>query len=176
MKFIGKFIISERRGTICSLRGRRKMERGGGGGRGDRLGWNLKRDKVWGNANSLFKGLFRSRSRSSLRKLPCILKWTGFIKSPDCVHLFGARHSQVAGRDNSRRVGTHENNSGDAVRLLGQTKQSMLNVCPIRSKHSLDCWEMVSCELESVLENFRHTFSDCPCMGLGHREPERCIS
>ena len=32
MKFIGKFIISERRGAICSLRGRCKKGRGGGGG------------------------------------------------------------------------------------------------------------------------------------------------
>ena len=31
MKFIGKFIISERRGAICSLRGRCKKGRGGGG-------------------------------------------------------------------------------------------------------------------------------------------------
>ena len=37
MKFMGKFIISERRGTICSLRGRRQKgrERGGGGGGGE---------------------------------------------------------------------------------------------------------------------------------------------
>ena len=34
MKFIGKFIISERRGTICNLRGRRKKGRGRGRGRG----------------------------------------------------------------------------------------------------------------------------------------------
>ena len=36
MKFIGKFIISERRGTICSLRGRLKKGRGRGRVRGVR--------------------------------------------------------------------------------------------------------------------------------------------
>ena len=55
MKFIGKFIISERRGAICSLRGRCKKGRGGGGGRG----------KGGGSDQFIFKKLFTKTAGSA---------------------------------------------------------------------------------------------------------------
>ena len=61
-------------------------------------------------------------------------------------------------RDNSRRVGTHEKNSGDANCRLGTITQSIF--CPVRSQHSLNRFEMVC--LKSLLrgrdplnQNFR---------------------
>ena len=73
-------------------------------------------------------------------------------------------------RDNSRRVRTHENNSGETVRRLGTIIQSIF-CAQSGASIRLTVWKW-SCEsrypgaLPPVLENFRRVFSpgptDCP--------------
>ena len=90
-------------------------------------------------------------------------------KSFPCTHKLGERTGQVL-QDNSRRVRTHEKNSGETVRQLGTIIQSIfcaqsgtgirLNFCKYfdESRHPG--------ALSLVLENFRPALSldptDCP--------------
>ena len=70
-------------------------------------------------------------------KTTSILKCSVYInwKIPDCVHFFGAWARQAVLESDSRRVRTHEKNSGDAVRRLGTNTKHFL--CPIRKKKFL---------------------------------------
>ena len=90
-------------------------------------------------------------------------------KFPDCLDFFGELTEQVW-PDNGHHVRAHEKNSGNAVRRLGTTTQSIF-LCPIRSQHSLDSSEMIRWEsaprtLPHTPENFCRAFSpdptDCP--------------
>ena len=89
---------------------------------------------------------------------------------------------------NSRRVRTHEKNSGKTVRRLGTIIQIIL-LCPIRSQHWLDRLEMVRWEsvpsradphwdpraFPPVLENVRRAFSSRPWVsedGIGEESRE----
>ena len=110
-------------------------------------------------------------------------------KSFPRTHKLGERTGQVW-RDNSRRVRTHEKNSGETVRRLGTIIQSIFctqsgaslrsaEAFPvvaslIKSRHPLEFLEIVRWEswypgaLSPVHENFRPAFSpdptDCPCV------------
>ena len=86
-------------------------------------------------------------------------------KFPDCVHFFGERTRQVW-RDNSRRVRTHEKNSGDAVRWLGTIIQRFF-CAQSEAGIRLNFWKWFVKSrypgaLSPVLENFRRAFSPGP--------------
>ena len=66
--------------------------------------------------------------------------WEVENESFPCTHKLGERTGQLW-RGNSRRVRTHEKNSGETVSRLGTIIQSIF--CPIRSQHSLDRLEIV---------------------------------
>ena len=66
-------------------------------------------------------------------------------KSFPCSHKLGELTGQVW-RDNSRRVRTHEKNSGETVRRLGTIighNNTRHFLCPIRSQHPLEFLEIV---------------------------------
>ena len=101
-------------------------------------------------------------------RVDSILKWRVYIKQKvSWLHAFLWCMSQTSrDRDNSRRVRTHEKNSGETVRRLGTMIQSIF-LCPIRSQHSLDRLEMVRWEsvprgFSAVLENLRRAFPPGP--------------
>ena len=86
-----------------------------------------------------------------------------------CTHKLGERTGQVW-RDNSRRVRTHEKNSGETVRRLGTIVQSIF-CAQSGASIRLTIWKWSSESrypgaLPPVLENFRRAFSpsrtDCP--------------
>ena len=90
-------------------------------------------------------------------------------KSFPCTHKLGERTGQVW-RDNSRRVRTHEKNSGEAVRRLGTIIQSIF-CAQSGAGIRLNFWKWSGESrypgaLPPLLENFRPAFSpdptDCP--------------
>ena len=100
-------------------------------------------DKLWSVTNRIFS--------VQIELLLLIASETFFdsIISSSFVWLgkLGER-TALLWRDNSnssRRVRTHEKNSGETVRLLGTMIQSIF-LCPIRSQHSLDRLQMVRWE------------------------------
>ena len=86
-------------------------------------------------------------------RVDSVLKWRVYVKlKVSWLRAFLWCMSQTSrDRVNSRRLRTHEKNSGDAVRRLGTIIQSNC-LCPIRSQHSLDRLEMV--RWESVPRGF----------------------
>ena len=83
-------------------------------------------------------------------------------KSFPCTHKLGERTGQVW-RDNSRRVRTHEKNSGETVRRLGTIIQSIFCAQP-GAGIRLNFWKQFGKSrylgaLSPVLENFRPVFS-----------------
>ena len=90
-------------------------------------------------------------------------------KSFPCTHKLGERTGQVW-RDNSRRVRTHEKNSGETVRRLGTIIQGIF-CAQSGGGIRLNFWKEFGKSrypgaLLPVLENFRPAFSpdptDCP--------------
>ena len=90
-------------------------------------------------------------------------------KSFPCSHKLGERTGQVW-QDNSRRVRTHEKNSGETVRRLGTIIQSIF-CAQSGAGIRLNFWKQFGegrflGALSPVLENFRRALSsdpiDCP--------------
>ena len=96
------------------------------------------------------------------------IRWGFYIKLKDSwLRAFLWCMSQTSrDRNNSRRVRTHDKNSGETVRRLSTIIQSIF-LCPIRSQHPFEFLEMFGESrypgaLSPVLENFRRVLSPDP--------------
>ena len=130
--------------------------------RGCRLSWHLKLPNIYegvidASVNTYCKvKLIFCKSVFSFR-VESILKWRVYIKlKVSWLRTFLCCKSQTSrDRVNSRRVRTHEKNSGVAVRRLGTIIQS-LNVWKWSGE------SRYSGAFPLVLENFRRAFSPGP--------------
>ena len=132
-------------------------------------------DTLWSVRNRIFSVqielllLIASETFFDSSVVPSFLVRKVENKSFPCTHKLGERTGQVW-RDNSRRVRTHEKNSGETVRRLGTIIQSIF-WCPIRSRHPLQFLEIVP--WESVPRGFfartwKRSFSTFPILHRFH--------
>ena len=116
-------------------------------------------------------------------KTTIILKCSGYIKLKDSRQRAFLWCMSQTSRDriNSRRVRTHEKNSGDAVRRLGTIIQSIF-CAQSGASNRLTVWKWSGESrypgaLPPMLENFRRAFSpgptDCPWVSEDARERTR---